>query len=221
MSVVHQPANTVDQPADAGSSSKAPQNELVLIGSVPSVQTRNDLAIAACNGPLRVGFVVQYTELGFEAFYAELAALQTEVERTRHIKRCLIDIVRGDFKRPSSRPFYLGEHNQESFKVEIRLSTRDVGLEAVYDELRALPSTFSRTYALRRKLFDAFQAQPQATQPTARPDLHRLADYSATVPAPPIKPASAPALTNPSTLDHLSKRRQEARQSIATAFEFL
>jgi hypothetical protein len=200
MSVVHQPANTVDQPADAGSSSKASQDELVFIGSAPSVQTRHDLAIAACNGPLRVGFVVQYTELGFEAFYA---------------------VVRGDFKRPSFRPFYLGEHNQESFKVEIRLSTRDVGLEAVYDELRALPSTFSRTYALRRKLFDAFQAQPHATQPTARPDLHRLADYSATVPAPPIKPASAPALTNPSTLEHLSKRREEARQSIATAFDIL
>lgn len=221
MPTVHPPANPVAMPIDMGSSSKAAVNESDLSSSAPSGKAHIDFVTAAWCRPLRVSFIVQYTELGFEALYLELAALQTDAERTRHIKRCLIDIVRGDFKRPDAMLFCLGEHNKESFKIEIRLSSRDVGLEKVYDELRALPTTFSRTYALRRKLFNAFQPQPQAGQPTALPELPRLAIYLPAESVPGTEPLSTPSLTNTPTLDQLNKRRQVARQSIAAVFEIL
>ena len=113
--------------------------------------------------PLRVSFTVQYTDFGMERLYGELAALKTDVERMRHVKRCLLDIVRGDFQRAPLALPDLGDCDRESFKLHVRLSTRVTGLESLYQELKPLLTVFKRNTYLRRRLYDAFTssgAQP-------------------------------------------------------------
>ena len=138
--------------------------------------------------PLRVSFTVQYTDFGMERLYGELAVLKTDVERMRHVKRCLLDIVRGDFHRAPLALPELGDVDRESFKLHVRLSTRDTGLESLYLELKPLATVFKRNTYLRRRLYDAFTAH--GAQP-AKPS----------VPVSPLAPASVPVLvqTPPST----------------------
>lgn len=138
--------------------------------------------------PLRVSFTVQYTDFGMERLYGELAALKTDVERMRHVKRCLLDIVRGDFQRAPLALPDLGDCDRESFKLHVRLSTRDTGLESLYQELKPLSTVFKRNTYLRRRLYDAFTAN--GAQP-AKPS----------VPVSPLAPAPVPALvqTPPAT----------------------
>ena len=117
--------------------------------------------------PLRVSFTVQHTDFGMERLYGELAALKTDVERMRHVKRCLLDIVRGDFYRAPLALPELGDVDRESFKLHARLSTRDTGLESLYQELKPLLTVFKRNTYLRRRLYDA--SRPTAhSQPNHR-----------------------------------------------------
>lgn len=131
--------------------------------------------------PLRVSFTVQYTDFGMERLYGELAALKTDVERMRHVKRCLLDIVRGDFQRTPLLLPELGDCDRESFKLHVRLSTRDTGLESLYQELKPLTTVFKRNTYLRRRLYDAFTANgAQPPKPS--------------VPVSPLAPTQASAL---------------------------
>jgi hypothetical protein len=116
--------------------------------------------------PLRMAFTVQYTDMGLERLYEELACQKSDLDRTRHVKRCLIGIVRGDFKRPEASQQLLGETDRESYKIQIRLSSRDIGLEAIYGELKQLKTSFARNHAIRRKLYDAFNRLPSPVQPS-------------------------------------------------------
>lgn len=165
--------------------------------------------------PIRMAFTVQYTDMGLERLYEELASQQSDLERTRHVKRCLFDIVRGDFKRPSFNRLELGDNDRDSFKIQIRLSSRDVGLEALYGELRQLKTTFKRNNALRRKLYDAFNQIPikaahsvesALTFAVGIESLPRLATYGDT-------PSPAKPMV-PQALD----RRRAARQANADQF---
>ena len=114
--------------------------------------------------PLRVSFTVQYVDFGMELLYAELAVLKTAVERMRHIKRCLLDIVRCDFTRAPWELPALGECDRKSFKLHVRISARDTGLEPLYLELKPLGTVFKRSNHLRRRLYDAFTST--GTRPT-------------------------------------------------------
>ena len=140
--------------------------------------------------PLRVSFTVQYTDFGMERLYGELAALKTDVERMRHVKRCLLDIVRGDFQRAPLALPDLGDCDRESFKLHVRLSTRDTGLESLYQELKPLLTVFKRNTYLRRRLYDAFTAH--GAQPTIP-----------SVPVSPLAPAPAPAYVPSLPATHL------------------
>ncbi|GEM_PF-3491780 len=53
--------------------------------------------------PLRIAFSIQYTDFGVETLYSELESLQSDLERSRHIKRVLMDIYQGSFNRPAAR----------------------------------------------------------------------------------------------------------------------
>lgn len=111
----------------------------------------------------RVVFAIHYTDLGMDQLYSELAALDTELERTKHIKRCLLDIVRGDFKRHALKRSEFTEQNRKSIWVRLRFSSRDVGLELLYAELLPMNTMFKRKSALRHKLYDAFNQQHLTT----------------------------------------------------------
>ncbi len=150
-----------------------------------------------------------------DRLYGELAALRTAPERVRHIKRCLHDIVRGDFKRPDARRSEFGESDRESFYVAIRLSSRDVGLEPIFNELSPICTAFKRNNVVRQKLFDAFNltvlpARPSAerelTHPTALESPPRNSTFGSTLS--PVKPMV------PQTVD----RRRAARQYNADQF---
>lgn len=119
-----------------------------------------------------------------ERLYGELAALKTDLERMRHVKRCLLDIVRGDFQRAPLALPDLGDCDRESFKLHVRLSTRDTGLESLYQELKPLSTVFKRNTYLRRRLYDAF------TSNGAQPPKPSVA-------VSPLAPAPAPAFVQP------------------------
>lgn len=177
----------------------------------------------------RVVFAIHYTDLGLDQLYAELAVLETELERTKHIKRCLHDIVRNDFKRPAPTRSEFAEQDRKSIWVRLRFSSRDVGLELLYAELLPMSTMFKRKNVLRRKLYDAFNpALATAASPagiTAQPTQHSPATASA---APvqrdagiDLQPTPLAALV-PSRLvnhDEVTRRRQAARQVNAGQFE--
>ena len=181
----------------------------------PVTATTGKIAEGDDTSPICMAFTVQYTELGLEHLYAELASHNSDVERTRHVKRCLFDIVRGDFKRPSVNRLELDDNDRDSFTIQIRLSSRDVGLEAFYGELKQLKTTFKRNNALRRKLYDAFNQIPikaahsvesALTFAVGIESLPRLATYGDT-------PSPAKPMV-PQALD----RRRAARQANADQF---
>ena len=138
-------------------------------------KTHGETLDAEDTSPLRVSFTVQYTDFGMERLYGELAALKTDVERMRHVKRCLLDIVRGDFHRDPLALPELGDVDRESFKLHVRLSTRDTGLESLYQELKPLATVFKRNTYLRRRLYDAFTAH--GAQP-AKPSVPAGSSFS-------------------------------------------
>jgi hypothetical protein len=176
----------------------------------------------------RIVFAIHYTDLGLEQLYAELAALSTEVERTKHIRRCLHDILRGDFNRPAVIRNEFAENDRESIWVRLGFSSRDVGLERLYAELLPIPTMFKRKSVLRRKLYDAFNPHlvtalrpagrfAESTQhlpalATAAPDLHKT-EITA-------RPVALAALVPTLHLDHasLSNRRSAADKANAKQF---
>lgn len=175
--------------------------------------------------PIRVTFTLQYTDLGLDRLYGELAALSSDLERTKHIKRCLHDIVRGDFKRPAAARHVFGDHDRESFKVQIRFSSRDVGLEAVFNELKPILTTFKRNNVLRQKLYDAFTLpfapSPCSTALTAHPQPLSTATVLLSDPTGIQSRPHALAAMVPATLIDQSKvgeRRNAARQANAGQF---
>jgi hypothetical protein len=203
---------------------------------VVSISTANNLGDidAGDASPIRVTFTIQYTELGMDRLYGELAALRTAPERVRHIKRCLHDIVRGDFKRPDARRAEFGESDRESFYLAIRLSSRDVGLEPIFNELSPIRTAFKRNNVVRQKLFDAFNSHLGSAKATAMSDVLPLPAAATNATA--TDSASAPhhpSLTPPraqqgSVLpsrqlnqDDISQRRQAARRASANQFEKL
>ena len=166
---------------------------------------------ASDTSPLRVSFTVQYTDFGMERLYAELTALKTEVERMRHVKRCLLDIVRGDFHRAPLALLELGDFDRESFKLHVRLSTRDTGLEALYQELKPLSTVFKRNTYLRRRLYDAFTsngAQPSKPSVAVSLPLARAPAYVQTPPATPLLVLSSPETTVADRRDAIRKHNK-------------
>ena len=107
----------------------------------------------------RVVSAIHYTDLGLEQLYAELAALPMEVERTKHIRRCLHDIVRGDFNRPAAIRNEFYENDRESIWVRLGFSSRDVAIERLYTELLPIPTMFKRKSVLRRERLGAYKIE--------------------------------------------------------------
>lgn len=105
---------------------------------------------------LRLTFLIKLTDFGMEQLYLELESLPTNSMRLRHVKRQLLEITRGSFQKPAASPYTPPTHDRPSFKLQMRLSDRDVGLEALLEELSPLLNAFTRNNAVRRKLFDAY-----------------------------------------------------------------
>ena len=168
--------------------------------------------------PLRVSFTVQYTDFGMERLYGELAALKTDLERMRHVKRCLLDIVRGDFQRAPLALPELGDCDRESFKLHVRLSTRDTGLESLYQELKQLTTVFKRNTYLRRRLYDAFTAN--GAQPLKSSESGSLPLAPAPVPAYVQSLPATPQLPSPDAgaADRAADRREAIRKHNKSMF---
>ena len=197
-----------------------------VVGAAKASEIVTDSVVAEGRGParhlvesrpIRMVFTIQYTELGMEQLYSELSVLSDDLERTRHVKRILLDIARKSFKRPAAARPALGSSDQESFRIQIRLSLRDVGLEDIYGELKAQTSTFSRNCALRRILYDAFNFS--ASRPSSGTTGGQLAtvEIQAVVTDPPIdlRPALLPHISSAtdSSTRSLTERRNAARAS--------
>ena len=170
--------------------------------------------------PLRVSFTVQYTDFGMERLYGELAALKTDVERMRHVKRCLLDIVRGDFHRAPLALPEVGDFDRESFKLHVRLSTRDTGLDSLYQELKPLATVFKRNTYLRRRLYDAFTANgEQPPKPSVAVSLAQApaptTAYVQSLPATPLLPVPSP---DASAADRSAERREAIRKHNKSMF---
>ena len=163
--------------------------------------------------PLRVSFTVQHTDFGMERLYGELAALKTDVERMRHVKRCLLDIVRGDFYRAPLALPELGDVDRESFKLHVRLSTRDTGLESLYQELKPLATVFKRNTYLRRRLYDASRSTAHSCQPP-KPSVPVSPQAPTQAPALVQTPSATPLLPVPSTDAGAADRAADRREAI-------
>ena len=166
--------------------------------------------------PLRVSFTVQYTDFGMERLYGELAALKTDVERMRHVKRCLLDIVRGDFHRAPLALPEVGDFDRESFKLHVRLSTRDTGLESLYQELKPLSTVFKRNTYLRRRLYDAFTSS--GAQSPKSLEAGSLPQAPAPAPALVQTPLATPLLVLPSPETSAADRREAIRKHNKSMF---
>ena len=179
-------------------------------------KTHGETLDAEDTTPLRVSFTVQYTDFGMERLYGELAALKTDLERMRHVKRCLLDIVRGDFQRAPLALPDLGDCDRESFKLHVRLSTRDTGLDSLYQELKPLLTVFKRNTYLRRRLYDAFTSNgAQPPKPLVAVSLPL-----APAPAPALvqTPSATPLLVLPSPEASAADRREAIRKHNKSMF---
>ena len=200
----------------------------------PLLAKARDDGIIICQDTrqFRVVFTIVYSDLGFEQLYDELAAHKTEIERTKHIERCLHDIVRRDFKRPAPTRNEMGEHDQGSFRIQLRFSPRDVGLEAIYKELLPIPTMFKRKNVLRRKLYDAFNTHFSIPPEKVLCAGYEQADAKADLPQQPIQPIQpiqhamdAPshsmAATEPTAKQSLTleERRKAAQQANSGQFD--
>lgn len=178
-------------------------------------KTHGETLDAEDTTPLRVSFAVQYTDFGMERLYGELAALKTDVERMRHVRRCLLDIVRGDFQRAPLALPELGDVDRESFKLHVRLSTRDTGLESLYQELKPLSTVFKRNTYLRRRLFDAFTLS--GAQPS-KPSVPVSSQTPTQAPALVQTPSATPLLVLPSPEASTADRREAIRKHNQSMF---
>lgn len=164
--------------------------------------------------PIQIVFTVRYTELGMERLYDELSAKAQDLDRARHVKRCLIDIVRGDFKRaPISLP-PLGISDRGSFKVRIRISVRDLVLDGLFADLKQLKTSFHINNHIRRKLYNAFTSisvQPSSLQPVVAAQVIPAARAEESQPAALVTPS-------PSSLGSAADRRNAIRKENKSLF---
>lgn len=116
----------------------------------------------------KIQLLIKASDIGFEALYQELAAAGCTSHRTRHLKRVLHQIVSGqhapDVLDTNASPSTFNSR-MPSFKVEFRLSERDVGLEKLFLEICRIEGASQRSHYVKRRLFNAYclSAQPRST----------------------------------------------------------
>ena len=164
--------------------------------------------------PIQIVFTVRYAELGMERLYEELSAKAEDLDRARHVKRCLIDIVRGDFKRAPLRLPVLDVSDRRSFKVRIRISARDLVLDELFADLKQLKTSFQINNHIRRKLYSAFTSisvQPSSLQPVVTAQV---------IPAAPAEEPQADTqiTSSPSSLASAADRRNAIRKHNKSIF---
>ena len=118
---------------------------------------------------LKIQLLIKASDIGLEALYLELAAAGSTSHRTRHVKRVLHQIVCGQHAPGASD---LGNNaspaacsgRMPSFKIEFRISERDVGLEKLFLEICRIEGASQRSHYVKRRLFNAYflSAQPRS-----------------------------------------------------------
>lgn len=173
----------------------------------------------------KIQLLIKASDIGFEALYLELAAAGSTSHRTRHVKRVLHQIVAGQHSpgvsalgSNASPAAYAGR--MPSFKMEFRLSERDVGLEKLFLEICMIEGTVQRSHYVKRRLFNAYclSAQPSGDAapcralpvPAARePALQTAPDANPAVPIASLPDPSSMSEPHPAAKQTLAQRMRK------------
>ncbi|ABM39628.1 hypothetical protein Pnap_4346 (plasmid) [Polaromonas naphthalenivorans CJ2] len=174
---------------------------------------------------LKIQLLIKASDIGLEALYLELAAAGSTSHRTRHVKRVLHQIVCGQHAPGASD---LGNNaslaacsgRMPSFKIEFRISERDVGLEKLFLEICRIEGASQRSHYVKRRLFNAYclSAQPSGDAapcralpvPAARePALQTAPDANPAVPIASLPDPSSMSEPHPAAKQTLAQRMRK------------
>ena len=175
----------------------------------------DETSASSLAGGIRLSFNISSTDIGFEKLYHGLTESNSAIDRSKQIKRILFDSYEGKPCSVSkcSKDLYPTHHH--SFKIVFRVSSRDIGLEWLYQELAPMTTAFARNQHVRRLLYAACSVQiakgnPASPQAGITSEFSAETEIAATPPAPPRLPTT-PALVKPTAV--LTDEQIEARNA--------
>jgi tRNA threonylcarbamoyladenosine modification (KEOPS) complex Pcc1 subunit len=107
---------------------------------------------AAPTSRIRVHLNIRASDIGFEVLHHQLSLLKSDGERSRFVKKQLIKLGMG--QTLATLPIATSlTSSDKNIKVDFGLSSRNLGLESLFEDLSKLRSTLERNQHVKRCLY--------------------------------------------------------------------
>ena len=103
---------------------------------------------------IRVHLNIRASDIGFEVLHHQLALLKSGGERARFVKKQLIKLGLG--QTLGAFPTGSTSSTVKNIKVDFGLSSRNVGLEKLFEDLSKLSTALERNQYVKRCLYNGF-----------------------------------------------------------------